>query len=99
MYACSINGLTGIGSPRASSLDYLVGTGEDRVRNPQAESPRSLEIDDQLEFRWAKVGHLAGMRPFEDAVDLTCQITVIFGEVDPIRHEAADIDEQAIRID
>jgi hypothetical protein len=43
--------LIGTAPPRDNaSFDYLVGAGEDRLRNGEAERLRRLEVDDQLEL-------------------------------------------------
>ena len=53
------------------SLDNLVRPCQQRRRNRQAESPRGLEIDHQLELRRSLYGQLAGAGTAEDAVDVS----------------------------
>jgi hypothetical protein len=36
--------------PASTSFDYLIGAGEDRLRDGEAERLRGREVDDQLEF-------------------------------------------------
>jgi hypothetical protein len=51
-WVCSTVTLTGSGSPRASSLDHLVGAGEQRVRHRQVESACGLEVENELVVGW-----------------------------------------------
>jgi hypothetical protein len=53
-----------IQSGLVASLDHLVGAGEDRLRDRQAERFRGLQVDDELEFIGATTGKSADLAPF-----------------------------------
>ena len=48
------------------SFDDLVGAGEDRLQNSEAERLGRLEIDDQLEFRRLLDRQIGGLGALED---------------------------------
>src|SRR5256885_11528273 len=66
------------GRRRASTIDHLVGAGEQRRGNFQAEDARGLRVDDQLELGGLldrKVGRLGAL---ENAADIDALLPVRF---------------------
>ena len=57
------------GTP-AASLDHLVGAGEERGRDREAEGLRGLEIDHQLELGRLLHGQIGGLLAFKNAADV-----------------------------
>src|SRR4051812_23063459 len=55
-----------------SSFDHLVGQGEERDRNCEAERLRGLQIDGQAEVRRLLEGQVHRLRSFENAVNKGC---------------------------
>jgi hypothetical protein len=49
------------------SLDHLIGAGEDRLGDRDAERLRGLQIDDQLEFSRPLDGQVGGSRSLQNA--------------------------------
>jgi hypothetical protein len=51
-------------------FDHLVGRGEQRLRNGQAEWLRGLEIDNQLEFGRRLHRHVGWLLALKDTIDI-----------------------------
>ena len=56
----------------ATLFDHLVGAGEDRLRDCEAERSGSLEIDDQLKPGWLLDRQIGGAGTLEYLVDVLC---------------------------
>jgi hypothetical protein len=52
----------------ASSLDHLVGAGDEQRRQVEAERARSLEIDRQIELGWQLDRQIGGLGALQDSV-------------------------------
>src|SRR6516225_10506557 len=75
--------------PSTPSFDYLVGDGEERGRNRQAECPRGLEIDNEREPRWLLDWKFGGGGSFQNTIDIGRRLAVLRNTIDPVRHQAA----------
>src|ERR1700738_4742833 len=71
------------------SFDDLVGAGEDRLRDGEAERLGGLEIHDQLECGWLLHRQIGGLSTFEDLSDVSTDIAIGVGQVRSIADQAA----------
>src|SRR5439155_4418206 len=84
---------------RRGSFDDLVGAGEDRRRDRQAERRGSLEIDDQLECGWLLHRQIGWLGTLEDLPDVNADLTPCAGEARSIADQAARCGEIAKLVD
>src|SRR5262245_17596628 len=69
-----------------TSLDHLVGAGEQGVWHGQAKRLGGLEVDSQLEPRGRLYWQIIWLLTLEDAVDIGGRANEKVGRVRPIRH-------------
>src|SRR5215471_779497 len=78
-----------------ASLDHLVGADEQRGRNGKTQRPRSLEVDDKLEFSWLLNWQVGGLLAFENPADINADLTERVDAACVITHQAAGHDKVA----
>src|SRR5262249_37958096 len=71
------------------SLDDLVGSGQDRLRDRQAERLGRLQVDGQIESRWPLHWQVPGFSPLKDLAYKPRSPTIDVLYVRPVRDEAA----------
>src|SRR4051812_40963506 len=82
-----------------SSFDHLVGQGEERDRNREAERLRGLQIDGQAEVRRLLEGQVHRLRSFENAVNKGCHPLEALVLIRSIGHQATVTDEEIEFVD
>src|SRR5262249_34042196 len=84
---------------RLTSLDHLVGAGEQRCWHIQAERLRGLEVDGQLELGWRLYWEFRRLIASENTIDVVGCAPVRVNRIRPIGDQAAGADEDAEWID
>ena len=51
-------------------FDDVIGSGNERWRNGDAERPRGLQIDHEFKFVWVLDGKIGWLGAFQDAIDI-----------------------------
>src|SRR6267142_1754837 len=80
---------------RTRSFDDLVGAGEDRWRDREAERLGGVEIDDQLEPRWLLYRQIGGHGALEDLSGVGAEQAIHAREARPVADQAAGHDALA----
>src|SRR5687767_14147120 len=86
-------------STAASSLDHLVGAGEKREREGNAERLGCLKIDKQLDFRDLLDRQISRLVALEYASGLDASLTVRLQKTACVTHQAAGDSEVARLMD
>ena len=74
---------------KALLFDHLVGALLEMQRYIEAQRLGRLEINYQCELCWRLHGEVGRLRAFEDAVDVLCRLTKLFGNISTIRDQAS----------
>src|SRR5437867_10956497 len=78
---------------RATLLNNLVCSQEQRLRNRQAERLGGLQVDDQLELRRLLDGQVGGLCAFQDLVDEISRAAIIGGGIKAVADYASSLRE------
>src|SRR6516164_7752633 len=74
---------------RRASFDHLVGAGEHRQRNAEAECLCSLQVDDQFDLDRLLDRHLRRLFALEDSACINSSLAVTLSEARSIAHQPA----------
>src|SRR5262249_55384675 len=84
---------------RGVSFDQLVGAGEQRWRNFEAERLRGPEIDDQLHLRGLLDRQISRLFAFENSSGVNADLTIVIRLTGSVAQQAAGRGERAILMD
>src|SRR5215204_5188995 len=80
---------------RAVSFDHLVGAGEERWRDREAEGFSGLEVDDELDFGGLHDRQLGRLLAFQNTPNIDADLPRELGEIAAVAHQAASGRERA----
>src|SRR5262249_59238866 len=79
-------------------VEHVVGNGEYVWRHLDAECPRGLHVDDELEFGRLQHRQVTGLGALEDAAGIDADLTKDIREVGSVTHQPADFHRLTDRI-
>ena len=80
---------------RPRLFDHLIGPGEDRLWDREAERLAGLEIDDQLKHGQLLNRQIGRLGAFEDLVDVGCRAPVQIREIRKVGYETTVAHERS----
>src|SRR5262245_48833902 len=85
--------------PCGSLFDHLVGAGDERRRNFEAERPGSLQVDDELELGGLQNGEVRRFLSLKDAPRIDADLAVPLRIARSVAHQSAGFGKLAECID
>src|SRR5262245_31076134 len=74
----------------AASFDYLIGTREERRRNFETDSFRSLKIDNEVELRRLLHRQVSRLGSLENSIYILGRAAKLIVPIDTVGYQAAD---------
>src|SRR5262249_61964724 len=71
-----------------TSFDHFVGATEQREWEADAQRLRSLDVDDQLDFRRLDHGQIGRLLAFENPAGVAAALAISLSKTDSVPHEA-----------
>ena len=90
-----LSGMSAVGPKRTFTeplLDHLIGEGEQRRRNSEAERPGGLEVDDELEFGGLHDREVGGLLAVENPAGVDADLAIGISDAGPVAHQATGYD-------
>src|SRR5262245_33148176 len=82
----------------ASSLDHLVSTKQERLRNRDPERLRSSNVYNKIEFDWLFDWNLCGLRATQNLINIAGSASEEVGDVGSVRQQTSRFDEFPKRV-
>src|SRR5882757_5870607 len=80
-------------------LDHLVGGGQQRLGDGEAEGFGGLEVDDELEPCRPPHRQIAGLLAAENATGIDAELAILLRDVGPVAHQSAGFGKVTLEIE
>src|SRR4051794_23740390 len=89
---------THLSQQHSCSFDHLVGAGEQRCRDREAERLSGLEIDHQFEFGWLQDGQVPGILTLQNPPSVSADLAIPVSKAGAVAHQTASYDVVATTV-